>query len=359
MPDVVLEETQAAIREVPGTCLSLLGLSHRSAWFQSVVEEAEEHFRALLRLPREYHVLFLQGGSTQQFAQIAMTLLRRGGPASDYLHTGYWSGKSLPEARTQGPVRVVWSGEADGFRRLPADAELDFQADAPYFHYVSNETVEGLQFHRVIGSDRVRRICDMSSDFLSRPVDVSRFALVYAHAQKNLGPSGVTVVVVHDDIVRSVPDGLPSMLDYRCHAEAHSSFNTPPVFGIYVTMLVARWLRSAIGGLEQMAAINASKAQQLYRAIDSSDGFYHGRAARSDRSEMNVVFTLPSARLEDEFVREAELAGLFGLAGHRSLGGIRASLYNAVTPASVAVLVDFMRDFQARAVQRVPEHVYA
>ena len=359
LPESVLAQTQAAIREVPGTRLSLLGLSHRSAWFGQVVEEAEDHFRALLQLPREYHVLFLQGGSTQQFAQIPLTLLRRDGAAAEYLHTGYWSGKSLPEARQVGPIRVVWSGAADEFRRLPADAELSFRGDAPYAHYVSNETVEGLQFHRVLGSDGVRRICDMSSDFLSRPVDMTRFALVYAHAQKNLGPAGVTVVIVHDDIVRSVPPGLPSMLDYRCHADAHSMYNTPPVFGIYVTMLVARWLRHEVGGLEPLAAINAEKARELYRALDLSGGFYRGRAHHADRSLMNVVFNLPSAELDAQFLREAEQEGLFGLEGHRSLGGIRASLYNAVTLESVRVLVEFMRDFQSRVVNRTPEHVFA
>jgi phosphoserine aminotransferase len=359
LPDVVLEQTQAAIVEVPGTRLSVLGLSHRSTWFESVVAEAEEHFRALLQLPRDYHVLFLQGGSTQQFAQVAMTLLRPDGPPADYLHTGYWSGKSLPEAQNQGPIRVAWSGHADGFRRLPSDDELSLRADAPYFHYVSNETVEGLQFHRLLGREGVRRICDMSSDFLSRPVDLTRYGLVYAHAQKNLGPSGVTVVVVHDDIVRAVPDGLPSMLDYRRHADCHSAYNTPPVFGIYVTLLVARWLRFDIGGLEKMAALNAAKAEMLYAAIDQSGGFYRGRAERAHRSLMNVVFNLPSRELDAQFLREAEAEGLFGLEGHRTLGGIRASLYNAVTPQSVQVLIEFMREFHKRILTRALTHVFA
>jgi phosphoserine aminotransferase len=359
LPDCVLQQTEAAIREVPGTRLSLLGLSHRSAWFEDVVAQAEEHFRVLLGLSPDYHVLFLQGGSTLQFAQIPMTLLSPAGPAAEYLHTGYWSGKSLPEARRQGPVRVAWSGHDDGFRRLPADEELSLHGGAAYFHYVSNETVEGLQFHRLLGRPDVRRVCDMSSDFLSRPVDVSQYALIYAHAQKNLGPSGVTVVVVHDEVVRNVPPGLPSMLDYRRHTEAHSAYNTPPVFGIYVTMLVARWLRHDIGGLEAMAAINAAKAERLYRALDLSGGFYRGRAAVEDRSLMNVVFNLPTPDLERQFLLEAEAAGLFGLDGHRSLGGIRASLYNAVTLASVDVLTDFMQDFQSRAGTAVLRHALA
>lgn len=269
LPAGVTRETQAALGQVPGVGLPLLGVSHRSRWFGEVVAEAEEHFRVLLNL-----------------------------------------------------------------------------------HYVSNETVEGLQFHRVLGHEGVLRICDMSSDFLSRPMDATQFGLIYAHAQKNLGPSGVTVVVVHNDIVRRTPDGLPSMLDYRCHAAAHSIYNTPPVFAIYVTMLVARWLRREIGGLAAMEAINRAKAARLYAAIDGSGDFYRGSASVADRSLMNVVFDLPTAALEAAFVREAEAVGLHGLDGHRTRGGVRASLYNAVTPAAVAELTAFMDDFRERHVER-------
>lgn len=348
LPDEVLAETQEAIGAVPGVGLSILGISHRSAWFRRVVEEAEEHFRALLGLPADYHVLFLQGGSTLQFSQIAMTFLRGSRQAADYLDTGYWSAKSIPEAQREGPVRVAWSGRGHGYRRLPAEAELTLSPDAPYLHYISNETVEGLQFHRVLGHDSVLRVCDMSSDFLSRPVDATRFGLIYAHAQKNLGPSGVTVVVIRDDLVRRTPDGLPSMLDYRCHAKAHSIYNTPPVFAIYVTMLVARWVRRTVGGLAAMDAINQAKAERLYGALDDSGGFYRGSAAIPDRSLMNVSFNLPTPALEAAFVREAEAAGLYGLEGHRSRGGLRASLYNAVTLEAVGALTAFMEDFRAR-----------
>lgn len=354
LPESVLRETQAAIGLVPEAGLSLLGISHRSKWFGDVVAEAEDHFRALLGLPREYHVLFLQGGSTLQFSQIPITFLRGSLQPAEYLHTGYWSGKSIPEARREGPVRVLWSGEAQGFRRLPTDSELSYAPDAPYFHYVSNETVEGLQFHRVPGCEDVLRICDMSSDFLSRPVDATRFGLIYAHAQKNLGPSGVTVVVIHDDLVRRTPEGLPSMLDYRCHAAAHSIYNTPPVFAIYVTMLIARWLRRDIGGLAAMEAINRAKAAQLYAALDRSEGFYGGTVPVADRSLMNVVFHLPTPALDREFVREAEAVGLSGLEGHRTRGGIRASLYNAVAPAGVRELVAFMDDFRGRHAASLP-----
>jgi phosphoserine aminotransferase len=348
LPEVVLDEAQAALRAVPGVGLSVLGISHRSAWFRRVVEEAEEHFRVLLGLPADYHVLFLQGGSTLQFSQIAMTFLRGGSAPADYLDTGYWSAKSIPEAQREGPVRVAWSGRAHDYRRLPSEEELDLSPGAAYLHYVSNETVEGLQFHRVLGHESVLRICDMSSDFLSRPVDAARFGLIYAHAQKNLGPSGVTVVVIRDDLVQRTPEGLPSMMDYRCHAKARSIYNTPPVFAIYVTMLVARWLRHTVGGLERMDAINRAKAGRLYAVLDGSDGFYRGIAAPRDRSLMNVSFNLPSPALETAFVREAEAAGLHGLEGHRSRGGLRASLYNAVTPAAVEALAAFMEDFRGR-----------
>jgi phosphoserine aminotransferase len=345
LPESVLEETQRAIRQVPGQELSVLGMSHRSDWFRNVVDEAEANIRELLQVPANYRVLFLQGGGTLQFSMVPMSFLRGTGRVAEYLHTGYWSGKAIVEARREGQVRVLWSGEDSAFRRLPNDDDLRFDPSAAYFHYVANETVEGLQFHRLQGLEGVPRICDMSSDFLSRPFDVSRFGLVYAHAQKNLGPAGVTVVVVHHDMLRRIPDNLPSMLDYRRHAEAGSIYNTAPVFAIYVTMLVTRWLREEIGGVEQMQVLNAAKAARLYATIDQSGGFYRGHAAAEDRSLMNVAFRLPSADLEQKFLELAQIAGFHGLAGHRSLGGIRASIYNAVTLEAVESLCEFMEFF--------------
>jgi len=277
---------------------------------------------------------------------VPMSLLRGRARPADYLHTGYWSGKSLPEARREGPIRVVWSGEAGGFERLPSDAELTFSADASYLHYVSNETVEGLQFHRVLGRDDVPRVCDMSSDFLSRPCEAERFSLIYAHAQKNIGPAGATVVLVRDELLRDAPTDLPGFLDYRSHAQAHSNFNTPPVFAIYVVLLVTRWLIDDIGGLANMAQINRSKAELLYRLLDSSDGFYRGRSAPQDRSLMNVSFSLPTAAMEQRFLAEALAAGFSGLSGHRASGGVRASIYNALTLPAVECLAGFMEDFQ-------------
>lgn len=347
LPESVLQQVQEAIIAVPGVGLSILGISHRSDWFAAVVAELESNILSLMGLDTNYRVLFLQGGATQQFSMLPMSLLACAERPADYLHTGYWSGKALPEARRVGPVRVAWSGEACGFAQLPGDAELDLRPDAPYLHYVSNETVEGLQFHRVLGDDRVPRICDMSSDFLSAPGDFRRFALIYAHAQKNIGPAGVTVVVHRKDLFAAAPDNLPGFLDYRAQGAAHSILNTPPVFAIYVVLLVSRWLRDEIGGLAAMDRINRSKAQLLYGALDDSDGFYRGRAASGDRSLMNVAFNLPTPALENAFVSAALAAGFSGLAGHRSIGGIRASLYNGLQLSAVEQLVGFMADFKA------------
>jgi len=348
LPQSVLHQVQESIVSVPEVGLSILGISHRSDWFAAVVAELASNVRALLGLSENYHVLFLQGGATQQFSMVPMTLLAGKTHPADYLHTGYWSGKALPEARREGPVRVVWSGEPGAFGRLPTDEELDFHADAPYVHYVSNETVEGLQFHRVLGRDDVPRICDMSSDFLSAPGDFERFSMIYAHAQKNIGPAGVTVVVVKDELLKGAPDNLPGFLDYRTQIQAHSIYNTPPVFSIYVVLLVTRWLRDDIGGLAAMDAINTRKAATLYQALDDSQGFYTGRAARIDRSKMNVAFNLATPALEAEFATTALAAGFSGLTGHRSIGGIRASLYNGLQLPAVEELANFMADFRAR-----------
>jgi phosphoserine aminotransferase len=339
---------QESILAVPDVGLSILGISHRSDWFAAVVAELEANIRQLLNLPNDYHILFLQGGATQQFSMLPMTLLAGKTQPAEYLHTGYWSGKALPEARREGPVRVVWSGESCGFGRLPADDELDFHADAPYIHYISNETVEGLQFQRVIGRDDVPRVCDMSSDFLSKPGEFDRFSMIYAHAQKNIGPAGVTVVIVKDELLKDAPDNLPGFLDYRTQIKAHSIYNTPPVFSIYVVLLVTRWLRDEIGGLAAMDTINSQKAAALYQVLDSSEGFYAGRAARGDRSKMNVSFSLPTLALEQEFIATALAAGFSGLAGHRSIGGIRASLYNGLQLSAAEKLADFMTDFRLR-----------
>ena len=346
LPDSVLLQLQQAIMREPETGLSLLGISHRSDWFAAVVRELEDNIRTLTGLPADYHVLFLQGGATQQFSMVPMTLLRGSDIPADYLHTGYWSGKALAEAKREGPIKVLWSGAAEGFHRLPQANELDYTVGAPYLHYVSNETVEGLQFQHLPGRDDVPRICDMSSDFLSRPAAFDRHALIYAHAQKNLGPAGVTVVMLRDELLRDMPDDLPGFLDYRNHIAAHSVYNTPPVMAIYVVLLVTRWLLQEIGGLQNMDALNARKAALLYRTLDDSDGYYRGHAATGDRSQMNVSFRLPTAELEQRFLEAAHTAGFSGLQGHRSIGGLRASLYNGLTLEAVEKLAGFMMEFR-------------
>lgn len=359
LPESVLQQVQQAIIAVPDVGLSILGISHRSDWFANVMHELEHNVRSLLGLPPNYHVLMLQGGATQQFSMIPMTWLRGSTEAADYLHTGYWSGKSLTEAQREGPMRVLWQGGAIGnatplshtpssipFSRLPMDDELDFNPRAPYFHYISNETVEGLQFQRVLGRDDVPRVCDMSSDFLSRPCEAERYSLIYAHAQKNLGPAGVTVVVLRDEWLLQAKQDAPGFLDYRTHIAAHSIYNTPPVFAIYVVLLVTRWLLNEVGGLANMHATNTAKAARLYQVIDESDGFYRGRAAVADRSLMNVTFNLPSVEHEQKFLAAAQQAGFSGLAGHRSVGGIRASIYNGLTQEAVDKFAEFLRDYR-------------
>ena len=348
LPESVLLQVQQSIIAVPEVGLSVLGISHRSDWFAAVIAELETNMRKLLGLPKNFHVLFLQGGATQQFSMIPMTLLRGKTSPAEYLHTGYWSGKALAEARREGQVNVLWSGESNGFRRLPGDDELPFSPQAPYLHYVSNETVEGLQFHRVLGRDDVPRVCDMSSDFLSQPCEADRYSLIYAHAQKNIGPAGVTVVLVRDELLDDAPTDLPGFLDFRSQIQAHSIFNTPPVFAIYVVLLITRWLLEDIGGLARMAEINRAKAGLLYAMLDNNRDFYLGRAESKDRSLMNVTFNLPTPEMENRFLAEAETAGFSGLAGHRSTGGIRASLYNGLTLPAVEHLAGFMEDFRIR-----------
>jgi phosphoserine aminotransferase len=348
LPEQVLLEASEAIRCAPGTNQSILGISHRSDWFKAMLQESEEHFRALLNIPKNYHVLQLQGGSSLQFSMIPLLLLRGKNKTAEYLRTGYWSAKSIPDAQREGKVKLLFDGEQGEYTVLPSQSELVHDPEAAYFHYVSNETVEGLQFHYLPGLKNVTRVCDMSSDFLCRPIDVNDYDLIYAHAQKNLGPSGLTLVIIKDELLQNAPDDLHSMLDYRNHVKMESIYNTPPVFAIYVTMLVARWLRNTIGGVEKMAAINARKAAALYGLLDEHPNFFMARAAKKDRSIMNVAFRLKDEKMDELFLKEATAAGFYGLEGHRSVGGLRASLYNAVTEEDVARLLEMMSGFRAR-----------
>jgi phosphoserine aminotransferase len=340
----VLEEAADAVRLFEDTGDSILGLSHRSARFAEMMAETEAQLLGLLGAPPGFRALFLQGGGSLQFSMIPMHLLRGTGRVAEYIVSGYWSAKAVPEAAHEGPVRVLWSGERHGYRRVPDPGELLPAADAAYLHYVSNETVEGLRFPHVPGRDEVPRVCDMSSDFLSEPLDLSRYDLVYAHAQKNLGPAGVTVVLLRDWILDRGA-GLPSMLRYRTHADHGSLFNTPPVFAIYVASLVIRWLRQGVGGLGRMRAANEAKAARLYAALDARPDVFEPHAEVGSRSLMNVSFRLRDRALEPALVLAAERAGLLGIAGHRSLGGLRVSLYNAVTLEAVSALCDFLDGF--------------
>lgn len=279
---------------------------------------------------------------------IPMNFLRGNRKVAEYIVSGYWSIKSVPEARKEGQVQVVWDGKDRGYKQLPKADDLVISSDAAYLHYVSNETVEGLQFSYLPGIPGIPLICDMSSDFLSQPISIERYALIYAHAQKNLGPAGVTVVLLRDDLVDKIPSNLHTMLDYRTHIRGKSIYNTPPVFALYVVMLVTRWLRKDIGGLAAMADINATKAATLYKVLDESGGFYRSHAVHKYRSVMNIAFRLANPNLEPLFLKTAVENGFYGLNGHRSIGGLRASLYNAVTQSGVEALAAFMLNFQQR-----------
>jgi phosphoserine aminotransferase len=350
----VLEQVREDLLALPGLGASPLEVSHRGPWFRDVIAEAEANLRALLAVPEAHHIVFCPGGATLQFSMVAMNLLRGGG-AAPYLVTGSWGRKAIAEARKEGEVLVAWDGGDDGYRRIPGADEYAIAADAPYVHVTSNETIEGVEWPAdpTVPSG-VPLVCDASSDFLSRRIDLTRTGLLYAGAQKNAGPAGVTVAIVRDDQLERIPDGLPTMLDYRTYVEAGSLHNTPPVFAIWVLMLVTRWLRDAVGGLDAQLALNREKARLVYDAIDSSDGFYRGHAEPGSRSLMNVTFRLPDEDLDARFVADAAAAGLIELRGHRSVGGIRASLYNAMPLEGAEALARFMGAFRTAHVETVP-----
>jgi phosphoserine aminotransferase len=348
LPEPVLEQARDEMLALPGAGMSALEISHRSSWFEQTVGESEAGLRELLGIPASHRVLFLQGGASLQFSMAPMNLLRAADAPAGYVLTGSWSKKAAAEARKEGEVRVLWDGSETGFTTVPDLGELDTDGLA-YLHVASNETIQGVEFPQ--GFETAvdsTLLCDGSSDFLSRPLSAEHYGLLYAGAQKNAGPAGLTVVILREDLLERIPDGLPTMLDYRTHAESDSLYNTPPVFAIYVLMLVTRWLRDEIGGLEQMQVRNREKAALLYEAIDASGGFYRGHAAPEARSLMNVTWRLPSEGLEETFVAEANDAGLVELKGHRSVGGIRASIYNAMPLEGVRALKGFMDDFRSR-----------
>jgi phosphoserine aminotransferase len=348
LPLSALEEAQRDLLCLPGVGASILEISHRSKTFEEIMRAAEENIRKLLKIPSRYHVLFLQGGARLQFGMIPMNFLRGTGRPADFIVTGSWGASALKEAQTQGPVRTLWDGKAEGYRRTPTPEQYQINPDAAYIHFTSNETIEGIEFFSEPETGDIPLVCDASSDFLSRPIPMERYALLYAGAQKNAGPAGVTIVIIREDMLKRCPDDLPSMLNYRKHAEAKSLLNTPPCFAVYIVKLVTDWLLREIGGLEQMYAINRRKAALLYEVLDRSEGYYRGHADPQCRSLMNVTFRLPNEALEKKFIAEAEKAGFMHLEGHRSVGGCRASIYNAMPIEGVQALCEFMKDFRER-----------
>jgi phosphoserine aminotransferase len=323
----------------------VLEISHRSKPFDEIIQGAEADIRALAGISDDYAVLFLQGGASMQFSMVPMNLLQQGATA-DYIVTGVWSQKAVKEAKRVGTVKIAATTEADNFTHVPSQADLELTPGASYVHMTSNNTIYGSQWHTLPDAGGSPLVNDASSDIFSKPIDVAKHGLIYAGAQKNLGPSGVTLVIIRKDLLERSPASLPTMLNYKTHAENESLFNTPPVFGIYVLRLVLKWLR-ANGGLEAMAAQNERKANLLYAEIDRT-GFYRGHARPDSRSWMNVTFRLPNEELEKQFAKESTAAGLDGLKGHRSVGGLRASIYNAFPEEGVQALVDFMREFERK-----------
>jgi len=345
LPLPALEEAQRDLVSLPGVGISMLEISHRSKKFSEVIAQAEANLRTLLGIPDNYRVLFLQGGALLQFGMAPMNFLRNSGKAADYIVTGTWSKKAMSEAKTQGPVQAAWDGGSTNFTRVPNANELKLDPNAAYVYMTSNETIQGVQFPTEPYFGNTPVICDSSSDFLSRPVPVDRYGMIFACAQKNAGPSGVTVVIIRDDLIEACPSDLPSMLNYRVMAENKSLLNTPPTFAIYMVKLVTDWLLRDIGGLDKMLELNKQKSNLLYDAIDASGGFYQAHADASSRSIMNVPFRLADASFEEPFLKGAAAQGLVELKGHRSVGGCRASIYNAMPIEGVKLLRDFMLDF--------------
>lgn len=346
LPLEVLEEIQAEFLDFKGSGMSVTEVSHRSKWFDEVINDAKERVKRLLKLGDNYDVLFIQGGASLQFCMIPMNLSLAGKPVN-YINTGTWSTKAIKEAEIQGKdVKVLASSEDRNFSYIPKEVKVD--SNAAYLHFTSNNTIKGTQWAEFPDAGDVPLICDMSSDIMSRPFDAAPFGLIYAGAQKNIGPSGTALVIIRKDMLDRVPDNIPTMLKYSTFAQKNSMFNTPSCFVIYTIDLVLKWLEETIGGLDKMDALNSEKAALLYDLFDSSD-FYKGTAEKESRSMMNVTFRLPNEELEAKFVAEAMEQGLGGLKGHRSVGGCRASIYNATSIDAVKALMSFMADFEKNA----------
>lgn len=346
LPEEVLKEAQENLFMLPGVGMSILEISHRSKTFEGILEGAKNGMRALLGIDDNYEILFLQGGATLQFSMVPLNLMPPKNKA-DYILTGVWAKKAIKEAKRVGSVNIAGSSEADGFNRIPRQEELKLDPDASYVHFTSNNTIYGTEWRTEPVVGNVPLVCDASSDFMHKKIDVSKYALIYAGAQKNLGPSGVTVVIIRKDMLERSSDELHTYLNYKIHADNGTMYNTPTTFGIYIIYLVTKWLQN-LGGLDEMYKINCRKASLLYDYIDSSDGYYRSPVEKESRSLMNITFRLPNEELDKKIIEEATKAGFSGLKGHRSAGGLRASVYNAFPEKGVADLVEFMKDFRAR-----------
>ncbi len=345
LPTEVMEQAQQEMLDWHGSGMSVMEMSHRGKEFIEIATTAEQDLRDLLAIPDDYRVLFLQGGASQQFAMVPMNLMGRTGKA-DYANTGAWSKKAIAEAKRFGEVNICASSEDDGFHSIPDFSDWRLSADAAYVHITPNETIGGVEFNGLPDTGDVPLVADMSSTLLSRPINVRDYGIIYAGAQKNIGPAGLTIVIIRDDLIGDATDDCPAMLNYATHAKAGSMANTPPTYSWYLAGLVFKYLKS-MGGLEMMAQINERKADKLYAAIDDSD-FYSNPVAVNNRSWMNVPFILKNADLDSEFLAGAKAAGLVTLKGHRSVGGMRASIYNAMPEAGVDALIEFMNDFAAK-----------
>jgi phosphoserine aminotransferase len=345
LPVPVLEEAQRDLVALPGVGMSVMEISHRSKTFEAIIQGAEADMRTIGGIPDNYKVLFLQGGASLQFSMVPMNLLTPGATA-DYIVTGDWAKKAMKEAKRVGATNVAASTEDGNFKRIPKQSELKLTSGAAYVHMTSNNTIHGTEWHDQPNVGAAPLVCDASSDIFSRPIDVKSYGLIYAGAQKNLGPSGVTVVIVRDDLLARSADTLPTMLNYKTQADNGSMYNTPPAFGIYILRLVMKWL-IAQGGLKAIQAVNERKAKILYDELDRT-AFWQPHADKDSRSLMNVTFKLATEELDTRFAKEATAAGLDGLKGHRSVGGMRASIYNAFPEDGVKALVEFMKEFERK-----------
>jgi phosphoserine aminotransferase len=346
LPEEVLKEAQEYLMALPGVGMSILEISHRSKTFDDIINQTKADIKKLLSISDDYAILFLQGGASLQFSMVPINIMPPRNKA-DYISTGSWSKKAIKEAKRVGTVNIAASTEETTFNRIPKQEELKLDSDASYVHFTSNNTIYGTQWHKEPEVGDVPLVCDASSDILYKKVAVSKYGIIYAGAQKNMGPSGVTLVIFRKDLLERSSDDLPTMLNYKTHVEKDSLYNTPNTFGIYIIGLVAKWILN-MGGLDKMYEKNKQKAELLYNFIDSSGGYYKGHAEKDSRSVMNITFNLSSEELEKKLIAEALAAGFSGLKGHRSVGGLRASIYNAFPAKGVEDLVSFMKDFQQK-----------